>query len=72
MGKLTEAGFAQRCAYMASRCATWAGDSLTLPEYWQEPVKVATVARFTDEIRGMLDRIDEQAGRHALSEGKGK
>lgn len=72
--RLTEAGFAQRCAYIAAKAAHWSGDSMTLPELYNQPIKIETVARFTDEIRGMLDRIDEQAGRAALraSQGEGE
>lgn len=60
---LTEAAFAQICAYIASRAAGWAGDGLILPENHGRQASAATVARFTDELRGTLDRLDERAGR---------
>lgn len=64
--KLTEADFARNCAYMARIISGWAGDALTLPERLQTPIDAKTVARFTDDIRGHLDRLDELAGRAAL------
>lgn len=63
MAKLTEAKFAQLCAYIAANAAKWAGDILTLPEDHQRPVDAKTVKRFTDEMRGRLDRLDEMASK---------
>lgn len=62
MTKLTEAKFAQLCAYIATNAAKWAGDMLTLPEDHNQPVDAKTVKRFTDEMRARLDRLDEMAG----------
>ncbi len=62
MAKLTEAKFAQLCAYIATNAAKWAGDVLTMPEDHNKPVDPKTVKRFTDEMRGRLDRVDELAG----------
>ncbi|MGN7710815.1 hypothetical protein [Agrobacterium radiobacter] len=67
MAKLTEAQFAQQCAYIAKNAAAWAGDTLTLPENHHRPADANMVKRFTDEIRGRLDRLDESA-RMALPE----
>lgn len=69
--KLTHADFAQRLMFIASKASSWAADSLTLPEYRDRAIDPATAARFTDEIRGSLDRIDELAGRRALSDREG-
>lgn len=63
MAGLKNAEFSQRCAHIASRAASWAGDALMLPEEYERAVSSDTVARFTDELRGTLDRIDAQAGR---------
>ncbi len=62
MTQLTEAKFAQLCAYIATNAAKWAGDMLTLPEDHNQPVDAKTVKRFTDEMRARLDRLDEMAG----------
>ncbi|EGP57375.1 hypothetical protein Agau_C201679 [Agrobacterium tumefaciens F2] len=61
MTKLTEAQFAQQCAYIAKNAAAWAGDTLTLPENHHRPADANMVRRFTDEMRGRLDRLDEWA-----------
>ena len=63
MGKLTEAQFSMQCAFIAKNAASWAGDILTNPEDYGKPADARTVARFTDEMRGRLDRLDEWAGR---------
>lgn len=68
--KLTGAEFAQACAYIARNAASWAGDSLTLPEDHAAPIAPSTVARFTDDMRERLNRLDERAGRLALSDSK--
>ena len=68
--RLTEADFARSCAYLASTCAQWAGGALVLPECYQKPASVATVARFTDEIRERLDYLDKLAGRSLLKAGE--
>ncbi|MEH3111556.1 MAG: hypothetical protein PGN22_15795 [Agrobacterium cavarae] len=65
MPKLTEAHFSMLCSYIAKNAAAWAGDILTLPERHARPADPANVARFTDEIRGKLDRLDEMASRTA-------
>lgn len=41
---------------------TKAGDALELPKDHQRLVDANTVKRFTDEMRGRLDRLDELAG----------
>jgi hypothetical protein len=63
MTKLTQARFSMQCSYIAKNAAGWAGDLLTLPETYGDAVDAKTVSRFTDEMRGKLDRLDELAGR---------
>lgn len=63
MSKLTEAVFSMQCSFIAKNAAAWAGDILTLPERYSCEADAKTVARFTDEIRSRLDRLDEWAGR---------
>lgn len=71
--KITSAQFSMQCSFIAKNASAWAADMLTLPESYQDPVDTATVARFTDDIRGRLDRLDAWAGRAALSRhGEGK
>ncbi|MFC3074967.1 hypothetical protein [Shinella pollutisoli] len=61
--RLTEAQFSMQCAFIAKNAAAWAGDILTLPENYNRKADAKTVARFTDEMRARLDRLDEWAGR---------
>lgn len=63
MSKLTEAVFSMQCSFIAKNSAAWAGDLLTLPEYYNKEADPRTVARFTDDMRARLDRLDEWAGR---------
>ena len=65
---LSEAEFARQCTFIAKNAAAWAGDILTLPELYSEHASASTVARFTDEMRARLDRLDGMAGRAALGE----
>ena len=67
--RLTEAQFSMHCAFIAKNAASWAGDSLTLPEKHNLPIDPNTVARFTDDMRLRLDRLDEWAGRAAAIRG---
>lgn len=62
MSGLTNARFAQTAAYLAKNAAHWAGDCLALQERWAEPIPAGVAARFTDEIRQVLDTIDHDAG----------
>lgn len=66
--RITSAQFSMQCSFIAKNAAAWAGDMLTLPESYQDPVDTATVARFTDDMRERLDRLDAWAGRAARSE----
>jgi len=68
--KLTEAQFSMHCAFIAKNAAGWAADTLTLPERHNQPIDPATVARFTDDMRCRLDRLDEWAGRSILDGGR--
>lgn len=61
--KLTEAIFSMQCSFIAKNAAAWAGDLLTLPEQYDTVSNPRTVARFTDDMRGRLDRLDKWAGR---------
>lgn len=67
MVELSEADFARNCSYLARLISGWAGDSLTLPERLHAAMSVETVARFTDDVRGHLDRLDKLAGRAEAS-----
>ena len=67
--KLTTSQFSMQCAFIAKNAAAWAGDALTLHERLNEEADFAAVARFTDEIRERLDRLDKWAGRQALKGG---
>ena len=64
--KLTNAQFSMQCSFIAKNAAAWAGDTLTLPERLNQEADVSAVARFTDEMRERLDRLDKWAGRRAL------
>ena len=68
--KLTTSQFSMQCAFIAKNAAAWAGDALTLPERLNEAADVTAVARFTDEMRERLDRLDKWAGRQALKGGE--
>jgi hypothetical protein len=61
--KLTEAIFSMQCSFIAKNAAAWAGDLLTLPERYDEASNPRTVARFTDDMRERLDRLDAWASR---------
>jgi hypothetical protein len=68
--KLTGAEFAQQCAFLAKNAAAWAGDALELTEFHHCDADPSMVARFLAEMRSRLDRIDERAGRRALTGGR--
>ena len=57
--------FAQQAGFIAKNAAAWAADCLDLIEDYPKMLMV-DVARFTDDMRSRLDRIDEMAGRSAL------
>lgn len=61
--RITEAQFSMQCSFIAKNAAAWAGDLLTLPEHYNRQADTNTVARFTDEMRARLDRLDAWAGR---------
>lgn len=61
--RITEAQFSMQCSFIAKNAAAWAGDILTLPENYNREAATNTVSRFTDEMRGRLDRLDAWAGR---------
>jgi hypothetical protein len=61
--KLTEVQFSMQCAYIAKNAAAWAGDTLTTFDDLSKDANAATVARFTDDMRERLDRLDQWAGR---------
>jgi hypothetical protein len=67
--RITEAQFAMQCAFVAKNAASWAGDILTLPERYNQASSPSSVGRFTDEMRGRLDRLDAWAGRTAAPDG---
>lgn len=60
--KLTEAQFSKYCSFIARCAACWSADILDTSDLMREADAI-TVARFTDDIRERLDRLDERAGR---------
>lgn len=67
--RITGAQFSMQCAFIAKNAASWAGDILTLPEDYNMPASPHTVARFTDEMRERLDRLDAWSGRSTTGGG---
>lgn len=63
MAKLTEAQFSIQCAYIAKNAAAWAADTLTTADDLSKDANADMVARFTDDMRERLDRLDQRAGR---------
>jgi hypothetical protein len=61
--RLTEAQFAMQCAYIAKNAAAWTGDTLTTFDDLSKDANTDTVARFTNDMRERLDRLDQWAGR---------
>lgn len=59
--KLTEAQFSKYCSFIARSAACWSADILDTSDLTREADAV-TVARFTDEIRERLKRLDDRAG----------
>lgn len=57
---MTNAEFAQQCAYFASRMAGWSGDSLTLPEERDERVRDWVMANFLKDFRERLGWIEQR------------
>lgn len=72
MTKLTEAQFARRAFHIAARASSWASECIMFEDWLNKPMREEAVARFTDEMRGLLDRIDQQAGRQALEAREGR
>lgn len=68
--KLTEARFAQRCAYIAKQASDWAAELLDFVEDREREADPESVFRFTDSVRDRLDRLDKEAGRQALKGGE--
>lgn len=66
--KLTKMQFSIQCSFIAKNAAAWAGDLLGLPDCNDTEADARMVARFTDEMRERLDRLDERAGRATLKE----
>lgn len=67
--KLTEARFAQRCAYIAKHASSWAAELLDFVEDREREADPESVFRFTDSVRDRLDWLDKEAGRQALKGG---
>ena len=59
--QVTNAEFAKMAARLAARSASWAGDTLDLPEWWSQPVEPETVRRFAASIRETVDYIERRA-----------
>ena len=70
--KLTNAQFAQQCAYIAKNASNWAAELLDYAENRGSEANPEAVFRFTDSIRGRLDRLDRLDGRAALAQGGGE
>jgi hypothetical protein len=66
---LTNAGFVRAASYMASNCASWAGDSMIFPERMDEAMKLEPLRRFIQNMRERLDRIDPDAPPHTATPG---
>ena len=64
--KISKVRFAQQAGFIAKNAAAWSSDCLDLLDDYPD-MRVEDVARFTDDMRSRLDRIDELAGR-ALDE----
>lgn len=56
--RLTNADFVRALSYMASNCASWAGDTLIFPERMDEPIDLEPLRRFIQNMRERLDLID--------------
>lgn len=65
--KLSKVRFAQQAAFIAKNAAAWSSDCLDLLDEFPN-MRVQDVARFTDDMRSRLDRIDKLAGRAALQQ----
>lgn len=71
MGDLTKVRFSQQASFIAKNAAAWSADCLDLLDDYPN-MRVEDVARFTDDMRSRLDRLDEMASRPAMeNEGHG-
>lgn len=55
---ITHQRFASQAAYLASRSASWAGDSLSLPEDAHELMRGDSVERYLKMLRETADHIE--------------
>lgn len=60
---LTQVKFGMYLSFIAKIASQWAGETLTEYRYLNREMDAATVARFTDEMRGRLDSLDGLVGR---------
>ncbi len=58
---ISTSDFVVLAARIAQVAATWAADAMALPEDLGQPMRVATVEQFADEIRVRINRIVERA-----------
>lgn len=57
---MTNADFAMYAMRISARCANWAGDCMTLPDYRDKPLRQETVDRFLKSQRELLDWIEQE------------
>lgn len=57
---MTNADFAMYAMRIASRCASWAGDCMTLPDYRDKPLRQEAADRFLKSQRELLDWIEQE------------
>lgn len=58
---LTHAEFAMMAARIAAVAASWAADTLSLPDYRGKPVSKDALRRFCEAIRFHVDCIEKEA-----------
>ena len=74
MRKLTEIEFIVKALRISREASAWAANTALDIQTNADPVgamgypKTEDVARFTDQIRSILDLLDELAGREALNQ----
>ena len=64
---MTNGDFAMYAMRLASRCASWAGDCMTLPDYRDKPLRQEAADRFLKSQRELLDYIEQET--RAVSNG---
>lgn len=57
---MTNGDFAMYAMRLASRCASWAGDCMTLADYRDKPLREEAADRFLKSQRELLDYIERE------------